>query len=101
MKRLVWAAVACALLAMAVRAQDTPTADVAAGFANLTIVKGIPPNASGASSSVAVNVNDWLGLAWDLGVYDSSPSHGNFTAETYTVGPRFSLRAFQRRKWGV
>lgn len=62
------------------------------GFSNFTIAKGIPTNMSGAAGSVAINANDWVGIAWDLGVY-----HGaSLTGVTYMVGPRFTLRSFER-----
>jgi outer membrane immunogenic protein len=92
MKRLVWAAIVISLLAMASSAQDAPKADIAVGFSNFTIAKGIPTNMSGVSGSVAVDASSWAGIAWDLGVY-----HGaGLTAATYAVGPRFTLRTLGR-----
>jgi outer membrane immunogenic protein len=96
MKKIIWAAMAILLMAMISRAQDTPRADLAVGFSNFTIAKGIPTNLSGVGGSVAINANDWIGIAWDLGVYHGSPGGTGLTGATYTVGPRFTLRSFER-----
>jgi hypothetical protein len=88
MKKIVLAAIMISILATVARAQDAPRADVAVGFSNFTIAKGIPTNLSGMAGSLAVNANDWAGIAWDVGVYHGS----GLTAATYAVGPRFTLR---------
>ena len=48
----------------------------------------------GASSSVALNANQWFGVVADLGVYRGHP-RVSLTGETYTFGPRFTFH--QRR----
>lgn len=96
MKKTLWAATAILLMAANSRAQGTPRADVAVGYANFIIAKGIPTDLSGVSGSVALNANDWLGITWDLGVYHGSPGGSGLTAVTYMVGPRFTLRSFER-----
>lgn len=49
---------------------------------------------NGFSGSAAYNVNKWLSGVADFGVYHGTTFQGaSMTAETYTFGPRFSLRA--------
>ncbi|HKW87245.1 MAG TPA: outer membrane beta-barrel protein [Candidatus Acidoferrales bacterium] len=96
MKKIMWSGVAILLMAASARAQDAPRADLAVSFSNFTIAKGIPTNLSGAAGSLAVNANDWAGIAWDVGVYHGSPGGNGLAAATYLVGPRFTLRAFER-----
>lgn len=85
------AALAFALLPFPSRAQDTPKADVAAGYSFLWIGQGFTFFMNGGSGSVALNVNNWLGAVGDFGAYHASPGV-SLTAETYTFGPRFSYR---------
>ena len=91
MKKHLITAVAVLLSASLARAQDVPKADISAGVSDLYIIKGLTINMTGASGAVAVNANNWLGLVGDFGVYFGhvGPS---ITAETYTFGPRVSLR---------
>jgi hypothetical protein len=45
---------------------------------------------------MAVQVRDWLGVVSDFGAYDGSPGIQGLVAETYTFGPRFSYRRWER-----
>jgi hypothetical protein len=83
------------LMAVPARAQDTPVAEVAGGYSALYILKGFTIWMNGASGSVAVNANDWFGVAGDFGVYHGYPSK-SLTGETFTAGPRFSYRKLNR-----
>ena len=96
MKKLVLTALAFALLPLASRAQDTPKADIAVGYSQLLVVRGISLLMNGGSGSVALNFNNWLGAVGDFGVYDGSPGAVGLTAESYTLGPRFSYRKSDR-----
>jgi hypothetical protein len=51
---------------------------------------------NGGSGSVALNFNNWLGAVGDFDVYDGSPGAVGLTAESYTLGPRFSYRKSDR-----
>jgi hypothetical protein len=77
----------------AAAAQQFPAADFAAGYSLINVVKGPIQAASGGSGSVAFNLNPWLGVAGDLGIYSGSPS---LIAVTYTAGPRLSYRHWSR-----
>lgn len=89
-KRLI-AALALTVLATVAHAQETPVADVAAGYSLLWVPQGYTFVMNGGSGSVALNVNHWLGAVGDFGVYHASPGV-SLTAETYMFGPRFSHR---------
>ena len=92
MKKLVLASVGFALLPLLSCAQGVPQADVAVGYSQLLVVRGISLLMNGGSGAVAFNVNNWLGAVGDFGVYDGSPGATGLTAESYTFGPRFSYR---------
>jgi len=92
--RPLWLALVLVLAASS-RAQDTPVAEMAGGYSALYILKGFTIWMNGASGSVAINANDWFGVAGDFGVYHGYPSE-SLTGETYTAGPRFSYRKLNR-----
>jgi hypothetical protein len=95
MKNLMTAALVT-FLATVARAQDTPVADVAAGFSAIQVVKGFSVTAYGGSGSVALNFNNWLGGVGDFGLYHASPFGPGLSAGTYTFGPRISYRHWGR-----
>jgi hypothetical protein len=95
MTRLLLSALAFLLLQFPSHAQETPKADVAVGYSFLWIGKGFTFFMNGGSGSVALNVNNWLGVVGDFGAYHASPGV-SLTAETYTFGPRFSYRKWDR-----
>lgn len=76
--------------------QERPVADVAAGYSFLKIGNGFKFNADGGSGSVAVNLNNWLGLASDFALYHAGPIGPGVAAGTYTFGPRLSYRRWNR-----
>jgi hypothetical protein len=96
MRKLPLAALVLALLPLASLAQDTPKADVSVGYSFLFVAKGYTMKMNGGSGAVAFNFNRWLGVVSDFGVYDGSPGIPGLIGETYTVGPRFSYRKWNR-----
>jgi len=96
MKKLLWAATAALLFATVSNAQGTPAAEVTFGYSHFHIIKGLTIGMDGGGGSAAFNLNDWFGVAGDLGVYRSEPCCQNLTATTYTFGPRFSYRKIGR-----
>ena len=92
MKKIMWAAVALTLFAMTSRAQETPKADVSVGYSYLRITTGGGLNMNGFSGSVAFNATNVIGIVGDFGYYHASPTGGTLNAESYTFGPRFSIR---------
>lgn len=91
MKKHIWIAFAFLLSASVCQAQEMPRGDIAVGVSNLFIPKGYTINMTGLSGAVAVNANNWLGLAGDFGTYFGHIPQ-SFTGELYTFGPRFSWR---------
>jgi hypothetical protein len=82
-------------------AQDNATApkiEIFGGYSYMNaniVVSGTRFNLNGASGSVAYNVNNWIGIVGDFGVYDTGNA-GNegrsLTITTYQFGPRISMR---------
>lgn len=96
MKKAMLAAVVVSILSAVSPAQDVPLADVVVGYSLLFLPKGFTLTLNGGSGAVAFNVNHWLGVVGDFGVFDGSPGIPGLIGETYTVGPRFSYRKWNR-----
>jgi outer membrane immunogenic protein len=94
-KSFLLSALAFLILPFPSRAQDTPKADIAAGYSFLWIGQGFTFFMNGGSGSVALNLNNCLGAVGDFGAYRADPGV-SLTAETYTFGPRFSYRKWER-----
>ncbi|HTZ96329.1 MAG TPA: hypothetical protein VMB18_08035 [Terriglobales bacterium] len=95
MKNLPLAAAILAVFTPALWAQDTAAVDLAAGYSVIHVVRGFSLTANGGSGSAALNIARWFGIAGDLGIYHATPGAG-LTAVTYTAGPRFSYRHWNR-----
>lgn len=80
------------------QAQDTPKVEVFGGYSYMRaniVISGALFNLNGASGSVAYNVNNWLGVVADVGVYHQGSVTGSglsLTLSSYQFGPRISLR---------
>ncbi|MDD5541663.1 MAG: hypothetical protein PHX83_00650 [Acidobacteriia bacterium] len=80
------------LIPFASWAQETPQAEVFGGYSYIrTGTSSL--NFNGFSSSVAGNVNNWLGVVADVGYYRSKVAGVSVNAVSYTFGPRFSYRS--------
>lgn len=86
------------LLPLSCWAQDTPQADVFAGYSYVRVnppgISGI--NLHGVDFSVAGNVNNWFGVVADLGYNHSSGLNPSANTVSYLFGPRFSYRANEK-----
>jgi len=95
MQKLSWLLALVVLLAASALAQEeTPTVDLFGGYSYVhtsTPVSGL--NANGASASLAINANHWLGFVADFGGYHGSIEPIGITNFTYLFGPRFSYRS--------
>ena len=96
MQKLIWSAFAVLLSATVSHAQEIPAADVSAGYSFLFVAKGFTLKMNGGSGAGAFNINHWLGVVGDFGVYDGSPGIPGLVGETYTFGPRFYFRRWNR-----
>jgi len=92
MRKMILTTAAILLSAVGSWAQDTPSAEVSAGYSYLRFGVKDGVNQNGASVSVAGNFNRWLGLAGDVGGYHKSQAGVTFNTYTYMGGPRFSYR---------
>jgi len=73
--------------------QDTPIGDFAINYSYFRVGGYGGANLHGGSVSGAGNLNSWLGIAGDYGVYHFQPSFsGGVNLHTFTLGPRISLR---------
>jgi len=95
MKRFISVCFAIWVFTIALYAQETPVADVAVEYSPLYIEKGYTIWMNGGSGSFAFHLNNWLGIAGDLGINHGHVPEG-ITGETYTFGPRFSYRKLDR-----
>ena len=96
MKKVLIAILALLVLAAVAHAQDFPLADASVGYSFLFVAKGYTLKLNGGSTAVAFNVNHWLGIVGDFGAYDGSLGIPGLIGETYTFGPRFSFRKWNR-----
>lgn len=92
MRKLICIALLIAATSMVAKAQETPAADVSAGYSYFRLGGSGGTNQNGVSGSLAYNVNNWLGAVGDFGGYHSSPSGVSLTTYTYMFGPRLSYR---------
>jgi hypothetical protein len=92
MRKMVLLAGLILLTAVVSRAQETPGAEVSAGYSFLRFGVSHGVNQNGASVSLAGNLHRWLGLAGDFGGYHKSAGGVTFNTYTYMGGPRFSYR---------
>jgi hypothetical protein len=87
--------------AQSAQAQDTastPRVEIFGGYSYMNaniVVSGTRFNLNGASGSLAYNVNNWLGVVGDFGVYGQGSVAANgrsLTVSSYQFGPRISWR---------
>ena len=95
MNKLLFATFAFGLFSAVSPAQETPKTEISVGYSDMEVLEGYTFRMNGASSSIAWNVNNWLGAVGDWGVYHASPGV-SLTANTFTFGPRFSYRHSNR-----
>ena len=83
--------------ACVVRAQETPAAELSAGYSYLRAGFHDGLNLHGGSVSLAGNINQWFGVVGDYGLYHTQPSGlGGVNFHTFMAGPRFSYRRSDR-----
>jgi hypothetical protein len=95
MKKLIWAAALVLLFALNSQAQDVSKFDASGAYSYMRITNA-DLSLNGVSGSLAYNVTNWLGVVGDVGYYHGSVSFPGtstgISAESYTFGPRFSVR---------
>jgi hypothetical protein len=97
MKKLLMLLVAVLAVAGTARGQETPAAELSAGYSYLRAGFHDGLNLHGGSVSLAGNVNQWFGVVGDYGLYHTQPSGlGGVNFHTFMAGPRFSYRGSSR-----
>jgi hypothetical protein len=81
----------------AARGQETPAAELSAGYSYFRAGGPDGLNLHGGSVSLAGNANRWLGVVGDYGLYHTQPSgFGGINFHSFMAGPRFSYRSSSR-----
>jgi len=84
----------------AAQAQDYPKVEVFGGYSYFHSQAGtsftVGQSFNGASGSVAVNPNRWLGLAGDFGFYHSHPGDVSDNIFSYVFGPKIAYRSHEQ-----
>lgn len=102
MKQFLWLIVTVLFLCVTARAQETPAWEVSAGYSSLTGNLIHPRfHLNGGYASLTGNLNDWFGVKFDFSAYYGTVNGANLagqafpgspSAQTFTVGPVFSIR---------
>ncbi len=93
MTKMKWVLAGILLMSSSALAQETPRAEVSAGYSYLRFGGSGGLNGNGGSFSIAGNVNRWFGIVGDVGFYHSSRFGVGINTTTYMGGPRFSVRS--------
>jgi opacity protein-like surface antigen len=97
MKRVLWLIPAIIFLVLPAKAQNAPAWEVSGGYSYARANLGAADFAlNGGYGSVTENVNGWFGGRLEANFYEGSQSGNSFSAQTYTYGPVFSYRKFER-----
>jgi opacity protein-like surface antigen len=99
MKRFLWLmpAVLILLSGAAARAQETPGWEAGGGYSYLKAnLKGPSFHLNGGTGSITQNLNDWFGGRIEASFFQGTVSGTTVSAQTYTYGPVFSYRHFDR-----
>jgi len=90
-------AVLIVLSCPALQAQETPAWDVSGGYSYLKAdLRGTSFHLNGGAASVTENLNDWFGGRVELNAYQGSVNGTNVSAQTFTYGPVFTYRRFDK-----
>jgi len=90
-RKLIGIACFLALFSLSAMAADYPKAEVFGGY-QFTHLEG-SGNFNGLNFAVNGNLNEWLGIAVDIGTAYKTYGGVSFSNYTYTFGPVMSLRA--------
>ena len=96
MTKMKWVFAGILLMACSTLAQETPKAEISAGYSFLRLGGSGGVNQNGGSISIAGNLNRWFGLVGDVGIYHSAPYGVGLNTTTFMAGPRFSARSGSR-----
>jgi opacity protein-like surface antigen len=97
MKRFLWLIPAILFVGLTAQAQETPEWEVSGGYSYLrSNLQGSSFGLNGGYGSVSQNLNNWFGGRFEINAYGGTISRNNVAAQTFTYGPTFSYRRFER-----
>ncbi len=97
MKRVLWLLPAVLVFCMTANAQETPRAEITGGYSFLDAnVNGTSFHLNGGFGSATENLNSWFGGRFEVNAFSGTTSGKSVTAQTFTFGPVFSYRKYQR-----
>jgi opacity protein-like surface antigen len=97
MKRFLWLIPAILFLGLTAKAQETPAWEVSGGYSYLrSNLQGSSFGLNGGYGSLSQNLNNWFGGRLEIDAYGASKSGSNIYAQTYTYGPTFSYRRYEK-----
>jgi hypothetical protein len=97
MRRLIWLLPAVLLLYSPAKAQETPNWELSGGYSHL--IANVGNNSfdlHGGGGGIQENVNDWFGGRFEVHAFGGDTGGVHVTAQTWSLGPVFSLRKYQR-----
>jgi hypothetical protein len=99
MKRVIWILPAILLFCITSHAQETPEWELYGGYSYLKANLNGPGSnfhLNGGSASATENLNNWFGGRVEVSAFSGTTAGTSVTAQTFTYGPVFSYRKFQR-----
>jgi opacity protein-like surface antigen len=99
MKRFGWLipAVLMVLSCSTVQAQETPEWEISGGYSYLKAnLRGSSFHLNGGAASLTENLNNWFGGRIEVNAYQGSVSGINVSAQTFTYGPVFAYRRYDK-----
>jgi len=98
MKRLIWVVPAILFLCASAKAQETPWLELSGGYSYLqgNVASSPTFHMQGGTGSIRENMNSWFGGSFTFNAWGGTFDSNNISAQTYTFGPVFSYRRFDR-----
>lgn len=99
MKRLLWIFPVILGFCLTARGQEIPQWELYGGYTYMRANFSGPGSSfglNGGRASLGENVNSWFGARLEIDAFGGTVGGTNVSAQTYTFGPVFSYRKFER-----
>jgi opacity protein-like surface antigen len=97
MKRVFWLMPALLLFCATAKAQYVPAWEVGGNYSFLRAnINNTAFNLNGGGGSLTENLNSWIGGRFEVNAWGGTVAGENVSAQTFTYGPVFSYRRFDR-----
>ena len=97
MKRVLWLMPAILLFCATAKAQYVPAWEAEGNYSFLRAnLNGTSFNLNGGGGSLTENLNNWIGGRLEINAWGGAVAGTNVSAQTFTYGPVFSYRRFDR-----